>query len=206
MIWRPPRSTRTDTLFPYTTLFRSVLDCALDLLRQLALDALAHGDLLPRAGEVGLDVAELQAARVDLPCRQSRAQDVGHLLQLELARRGLGDQVLVALEARFDALEIEAGGQLAVGLVDGVGQLVGVDLGHDIEGGHGNDRNGGWAGQVSACAQPGALFVTVAAGSSMPHRPHLRAPRRAGNVARCRSLPRSSPRPTLRHRDRKGAV
>src|SRR3546814_6660752 len=52
-----------------------VLDCALDLLRQLALDALAHGDLLPRAGEVGLDVAELQAARVDLPRRQSRAPD-----------------------------------------------------------------------------------------------------------------------------------
>src|SRR3546814_14438257 len=25
---RPPRSTRTDTLFPYTTLFRSPLDCA----------------------------------------------------------------------------------------------------------------------------------------------------------------------------------
>src|SRR3546814_4595476 len=28
MIRRPPRSTRTDTLFPYTTLFRSV-DCGL---------------------------------------------------------------------------------------------------------------------------------------------------------------------------------
>src|SRR3546814_5805409 len=26
MIWRPPRSTRTDTLFPYTTLFRSSID------------------------------------------------------------------------------------------------------------------------------------------------------------------------------------
>src|SRR3546814_11961073 len=26
MIRRPPRSTRTDTLFPYSTLFRSVLD------------------------------------------------------------------------------------------------------------------------------------------------------------------------------------
>src|SRR3546814_2975945 len=25
MIWRTPRSTRTDTLFPYTTLFRSAL-------------------------------------------------------------------------------------------------------------------------------------------------------------------------------------
>src|SRR3546814_13714858 len=28
MIRRPPRSTRTDTLFPYTTLFRSTLDSA----------------------------------------------------------------------------------------------------------------------------------------------------------------------------------
>src|SRR3546814_17779668 len=28
MIRRPPRSTRTDTLFPYTTLFRSVVDQA----------------------------------------------------------------------------------------------------------------------------------------------------------------------------------
>src|SRR3546814_10927673 len=27
MIRRPPRSTRTDTLFPYTTLFRSALSC-----------------------------------------------------------------------------------------------------------------------------------------------------------------------------------
>src|SRR3546814_3021260 len=30
MIRRPPRSTRTDTLFPYTTLFRSVRQPALD--------------------------------------------------------------------------------------------------------------------------------------------------------------------------------
>src|SRR3546814_1883594 len=29
MIRRPPRSTRTDTLFPYTTLFRSIFDCYL---------------------------------------------------------------------------------------------------------------------------------------------------------------------------------
>src|SRR3546814_1681910 len=27
MIRRPPRSTRTDTLFPYTTLFRSLVPC-----------------------------------------------------------------------------------------------------------------------------------------------------------------------------------
>src|SRR3546814_19336493 len=31
MIRRPPRSTRTDTLFPYTTLFRSGVDNPLDL-------------------------------------------------------------------------------------------------------------------------------------------------------------------------------
>src|SRR3546814_6337990 len=31
MIRRPPRSTRTDTLFPYTTLFRSVIGLPLNL-------------------------------------------------------------------------------------------------------------------------------------------------------------------------------
>src|SRR3546814_20605747 len=31
MIRRPPRSTRTDTLFPYTTLFRSVRESCMEL-------------------------------------------------------------------------------------------------------------------------------------------------------------------------------
>src|SRR3546814_21096704 len=44
MIRRPPRSTRTDTLFPYTTLFRSV---GLDHGRgRRCLDAFAHGHLV----------------------------------------------------------------------------------------------------------------------------------------------------------------
>src|SRR3546814_2809604 len=42
MIRRPPRSTRTDTLFPYTTLFRS--DRALHLLH-----ALLHGEVFEDA-------------------------------------------------------------------------------------------------------------------------------------------------------------
>src|SRR3546814_13892504 len=58
MILRPPRSTRTDTLFPYTTLFRSVVgqsDLVLPRHRRVGLDAgtlanlplgEAHGDLL----------------------------------------------------------------------------------------------------------------------------------------------------------------
>src|SRR3546814_2456621 len=52
MIRRPPRSTRTDTLFPYTTLFRSV--------RSLLLGSLvAQGDqrVLVCEGAVDVDVS-----------------------------------------------------------------------------------------------------------------------------------------------------
>src|SRR3546814_3822410 len=54
MIRRPPRSTRTDTLFPYTTLFRSWMD------RLLAPDtkgdpALARAQELLRAWDWNLD-------------------------------------------------------------------------------------------------------------------------------------------------------
>src|SRR3546814_16670525 len=62
MIRRPPRSTRPDTLFPYTTLFRSeqlcgprVLGVAAALQRDLrieALDGIAHGQCRPIQGDV----------------------------------------------------------------------------------------------------------------------------------------------------------
>src|SRR3546814_10642114 len=45
MIRRPPRSTRTDTLFPYTTLFRSVRGAVHD-----EADALPHPRLRARVG------------------------------------------------------------------------------------------------------------------------------------------------------------
>src|SRR3546814_20706625 len=35
MIRRPPRSTRTDTLFPYTTLFRSIAQCLIQSCERL---------------------------------------------------------------------------------------------------------------------------------------------------------------------------
>src|SRR3546814_3462974 len=53
MIRRPPRSTRTDTLFPYTTLFRSA--------------GAAAGDRI--AGRVG---ARTAAESRTAPCRRSR--------------------------------------------------------------------------------------------------------------------------------------
>src|SRR3546814_16343618 len=59
MIRRPPRSTRTDPLFPYTTLFRSAARPAVpaaqgDVLRRLAgtaqICAVAHPRLVPSRG------------------------------------------------------------------------------------------------------------------------------------------------------------
>src|SRR3546814_5474221 len=51
MIRRPPRSTRTDTLFPYTTLFRSTAPQA------------PHVGQSRRAGEEGLETRRLDEAR-----------------------------------------------------------------------------------------------------------------------------------------------
>src|SRR3546814_19679633 len=48
MIRRPPRSTRTDTLFPYTTLFRSLRPGS--LIRACACCALANGGCVPEWG------------------------------------------------------------------------------------------------------------------------------------------------------------
>src|SRR3546814_1866671 len=48
---RPPRSTRTDTLFPYTTLFRSDRDAAADVLQETMLKVIARiGDFRGRDG------------------------------------------------------------------------------------------------------------------------------------------------------------
>src|SRR3546814_2294087 len=58
MIRRPPRSTRTDTLFPYTTLFRSTR-------RRMATDALGRG------GGAGAR-ARAWAARAGHPAGRSR--------------------------------------------------------------------------------------------------------------------------------------
>src|SRR3546814_19775316 len=58
MIRRPPRSTRTDALFPYTTLFRSVEGLAPHDHRA------AHGELL-EAAEVGGQVPRHLAAGAD---------------------------------------------------------------------------------------------------------------------------------------------
>src|SRR3546814_5256301 len=60
MIRRPPRSTRTDTLFPYTTLFRSV-DAFEDLVVAIMRVAEVFGHLL-RIVELGDGLGEMRLA------------------------------------------------------------------------------------------------------------------------------------------------
>src|SRR3546814_4782737 len=72
MIRRPPRSTRTDTLFPYTTLFRSLREHPLEV----ALEDLAVGVTRQRFGD------EADRDR-HLECRQMAGDP---LLQFVLAR------------------------------------------------------------------------------------------------------------------------
>src|SRR3546814_4198938 len=54
MIRRPPRSTRTDTLFPYTTLFRSLVEAIFHLAAEHLADS---GQLLSEPAEQAAEIA-----------------------------------------------------------------------------------------------------------------------------------------------------
>src|SRR3546814_13528384 len=64
MIRRPPRSTRTDTLFPYTTLFRSPAGRRADLGRQWRHDA-GGQTLRSRQGVPAVDLCDVVDPRLD---------------------------------------------------------------------------------------------------------------------------------------------
>src|SRR3546814_9500910 len=74
MIRRPPRSTRTDTLFPYTTLFRSNQTCAGPMEQGRRARRRQDLQLLPdrrsQEADAGLRVADLHR-------RNRRAKDAG---------------------------------------------------------------------------------------------------------------------------------
>src|SRR3546814_13755895 len=89
MIRRPPRSTRTDTLFPYTTLFRSVgqVEEVLDVLdihpairvEQRLLAALGRRDAVDRA--LNTRVADaVPVAEIGLEAIGERAVADGHVV------------------------------------------------------------------------------------------------------------------------------
>src|SRR3546814_2034362 len=100
MIRRPPRSTRTDTLFPYTTLFRSGRNAG----RRRPRDAVRRAGQLPARASAGASVGPLRARLVAHRLDHQRlviAQiAAGQPLQIG-GRRGLdlGDRVPAAVEA-----------------------------------------------------------------------------------------------------------
>src|SRR3546814_16797351 len=111
MIRRPPRSTRTDTLFPYTTLFRSALiniEVLPDLhsshaRQEVAVATLVHGvgthergaDAVHRAlvgggvGIVALEIGKLELLGRFLSCRSGLDARVTVLLEAAVLGRTL---------------------------------------------------------------------------------------------------------------------
>src|SRR3546814_6572167 len=100
MIRRPPRSTRTDTLFPYTTLFRSV-DAVLELLaraREASGDAVTSFEMI---GRFGVDLATAHIPGVADPL--DKRYDLYALIEFSGARAdgGMAANMEAMLEGAF---------------------------------------------------------------------------------------------------------
>src|SRR3546814_9892223 len=94
MVRRPPRSTRTDTLFPYTTLFRSILEFAREL-QQLGVEILSTGGtfkLLQDNGVPAVEVADYTgfAEMMDGRVKTLHPKIHGGIL----GRRGIDDAIM----------------------------------------------------------------------------------------------------------------
>src|SRR3546814_13236761 len=114
MIRRPPRSTSTDTLFPYTTLFRSVVGLVAAEVEQQPVGRVHRhqlGDVARLAGQEahgGADAAGLGVVDQSLDGAEAGHVDVdrqavaggptclvpgGYRWRLEAARGGVGDKL-----------------------------------------------------------------------------------------------------------------
>src|SRR3546814_854817 len=119
MIRRPPRSTRTDTLFPYTTLFRAlqvVLQEAGDVredVRPVVLAVVAVGaEELPR-GARGEPLEQVRGARADLLVLPGLDEE-GRRLDLlgEPERRALLEELVVVVVLRLQRLDERVEGRV----------------------------------------------------------------------------------------------
>src|SRR3546814_9180808 len=89
MIRRPPRSTRTDTLFPYTTLFRSsdgeherMTRCAEVVLEQLRLP---YRKVLLCTGDMGFSARKTYDLEVWLPRSEEHTSELQSLMRISYA-------------------------------------------------------------------------------------------------------------------------
>src|SRR3546814_9646955 len=84
---RPPRSTRTDTLFPYTTLFRSVVNDVLDLSRVETGNDELNEEIL-RVEEIAklvLSLVKPQAERADVTRSEEHTSELQSLMRISYA-------------------------------------------------------------------------------------------------------------------------
>src|SRR3546814_2442626 len=85
MIRRPPRSTRTDTLFPYTTLFRSIDRAEL---ARIELDRYRRPTRAHHAGErVGRHIGERQCRNLRRVAVAQHARSEEHTSELQSLMR-----------------------------------------------------------------------------------------------------------------------
>src|SRR3546814_1013943 len=88
MIRRPPRSTRTDTLFPYTTLFRSAhIDRHPDRVRSIAGDPLGNFRILICLDEPGpcLSVPRLRRPGTRAARSEEHTSELQSLMRISYA-------------------------------------------------------------------------------------------------------------------------
>src|SRR3546814_14707998 len=135
MIRRPPRSTRTDTLFPYTTLFRSLVD--------VGLVRLAHHQPVRQALEVFVGAFRLTVGLA--PCRLVLVRAVRRarvvLFQLAAAdlllrlapRLGHLDRRLVAGKRLGDRKSVVSGQSVSVRVDLGGTRIIKKKIRHLIE-------------------------------------------------------------------------
>src|SRR3546814_14435211 len=100
MLRRPPRSTRTDTLFPYTTLFRSLAAVVGAVLAQLHAVG-DHAHVAADQADVGAELGRLGAIDLQFPFD---AGDLRAVLDVDEAAHlphGLGDAQGDGLDQRW---------------------------------------------------------------------------------------------------------
>src|SRR3546814_16293665 len=115
MIRRPPRSTRTDTLFPYTTLFRSPPSCRGPGRRRIGeqadADVLGLENLLavafdPAVGDAEIQLAAVDAFEVEMELQQlGGRQHLAHALHLADLQRPPGARQIGRASCRASGLQ-----------------------------------------------------------------------------------------------------
>src|SRR3546814_7452391 len=99
MIRRPPRSTRTDTLFPYTTLFRSAEGRAGQIIDDLVEIGIGHDDAMVLRAAHRLDALSVRDAAVIDIMRDVRRADEADRADVGMVEDRV-DHFLVAVEDR----------------------------------------------------------------------------------------------------------